>query len=240
MAMAIIYDEQRKKVEYKSFHRETREFIFRSPLTYYGLISDLFTSTFHASVLKKSNFLADLKKRKDNYLHDITADYSNGLKTAMLASEERDDITKILDDSYENQLVKLNGINETLTHDINTLTRQSRINRDQVLRCELKKKILCFSLICACLFIFVSYSGDFGLDRNIRLFLFTLIILFFAIKLILYYLDYIRRHNLDYNYRDFKAYSGKAYPGIKNDGCSNNDDDSGGWSFWGNTKKKCD
>ena len=104
---------------------------------------------------------------------------------------------------------------ERLDIDNSTLTRQARINRNEFLRQEFKKHILRFTLICICLIIFVSYSGDMGVGETTRLSLFSVLIFLYVLKIIMYYYDYLKRHNSDFNYKGFTTYPGKSYPQVK-------------------------
>jgi hypothetical protein len=246
----IIYREvrgYRNGFRRRRMYKNVSKYLLRTPLTYYQLYSDLFSIDYHKVVLQKSSLFRKLKNKKESYIFNIVKNYKNSLYVGINASDERDYLAEKLDDGYKSQLSKLESMKNTLDNDISTLSRQGRINRDQLLRQEYKKTILRFTLVCICLLIFVSYMTDLGVNDTVRIFLYSLILLIYFVKILMYYLDYIKRHNSDFNYKGYTTYPGTQYSTIKNDSCSSNDktdNDSNDnkwfeFNFLNNKNKKC-
>ena len=204
-----------------------REYILRSPLTYFQAYSDLFNKainttngkSYHELVLDNSFFFKELSKKRDQFIFNNIKNYKNSLNIGKEISRERNKIAVLLDGDLNRRKDKLNEKIKTLEIDSSTLTRQAKINRDEFLRQEFKKHILRFTLLCICLIIFVSYSSDLGVGESTRLLLFSLLFFLYFVKLIMYYYEHMKRHNSDFNYKSYTTYLGTSYPTVKSE-CS--------------------
>ena len=207
-----------------------RDYILRSPLTYFQLYSDIFSKTlptndiFHNKALEQSTLFKELNRKTQNFLFQNIKNYKNSLNIGINISKERDLIAGLLDSDLDKKTMEVEKIKKNLEVDNSTLTRQAKINRDEFFRQEFKKHILRFTLICICLFIFISYSGDIGVGESTRLFMFSVLIFLYVVKIIMYYYEYLKRHKSDFNYKGFTTYPGKGYPVIKE--CTANSESS--------------
>ena len=165
----------------------------------FRMIMQIFTPTFRKYVLKNSitfRTMNNLASNSELIEERSKLNYSKKHKGTTI--RENKTSKELLRSYAELEKITTDHLNK-VTHDKNTVNRQTDINKDQLDRIQIKNKFLRRMLLIFCIIILVLYSTDLGLPKTAGLIIsFGMIIGLIAYSFLIW-TTLTQRHALSYN-----------------------------------------